>query len=353
MRNLHFHSLFACVAGLGGLGCVPDFDDNTSAVGPQRVLAIRAEPAEPRPGAVVRMSALVASDVDEDSTDELSWSLCTRRRAPTEAGPVAQECVIDFGTESEALTTLGDGANVELTLPSDTCRRFGPLPPPVEGEAGVSGQPAAPDQTGGYYQPVLVGWTEEDADQPALGAVRLLCGGANVPQEELIKFNSGYRPNENPVIERVVATVDDAAAVELDLEDDIPAGTALEFTIEWAECPDESECGDGLCTVGENATVCADDCRTEPVVGCTGAEQYLLADPQSKTVVERQESIEVSWYSTLGEFDYSTTDNEDVITQTHNRWVAPNEPGPVRMWFVVRDSRRGTTWQDVTLNIVD
>jgi hypothetical protein len=261
--------------------------------------------------------------------------------------------VTDFGSDSDALLPLGEGSSVELSIPSDSCRRFGPLPPPVAGNETVSGQPTAPDQTGGYYQPVIVGFSGEPTEA-TLGSVRLLCGGAHVPQEELVKFNSGYRPNQNPKINAVTALLidDKDDGVELDGEDDIVAGATVEWTIHWAKCPEQSACGDGLCTAGENATVCAEDCRTEPVLGCTGAEQYLLADPVSKKVIEQRESIEVSWYATGGTFDFSTTDNEDVATESSNRWVAPAEPGKVQLWFVVRDSRRGTTWKNVTVNVV-
>ncbi len=345
-------ALLGCSLGLPLLACVPDFDDDTSQIETQRVLAVHAEPAEPEPGEAVQLVALVASD-EAKSPATLSWSLCTARRSPTEAGPVAQRCVTDFGSQTEALSPIGEGASVDLTIPSDSCRRFGPLPPPVEGEETVSGQPAAPDQTGGYYQPLILGFSG-DSTEPTLGSVRLLCGGANVPQEEIVKFNSGYRPNQNPEVADVSAVlVDDEEDIEtLDWEDGIVAGSTVEWTIHWAECPEQAECGDGLCTAGENATVCADDCRTEPVLGCTGAEQYLLADPVSKTTIEQREVIEVSWYATGGTFDLSTTDNDDVVTESNNRWVAPREPGEVQLWFVVRDSRRGTTWENVTVNVV-
>jgi len=353
LKTRRQRALLACSLGLPLLGCVPDFDDNTSQIETLRVLAIHADPAEPAPGEAVQLVALVASDETESPTT-LSWSLCTARRPPTEAGPVAQKCLTDFGSESDALTALGEGENVDLSIPADSCRRFGPLPPPVEGNETVSGQPAAPDQTGGYYQPVVVGFSDEPT-APTLGSVRLLCGGANVPQEELVKFNSGYRPNQNPEVAEVTAQlIDDEGGEgkELDWTDGIVAGAEVDWTIHWAECPEQAECGDGLCTAGENATLCADDCRTEPVVGCTGAETYLLADPVSKTVVEQREDIEVSWYATAGTFDLSTTDNDDVVTSSTNRWVAPTEPGQVKLWFVVRDSRRGTTWKNLTVNVV-
>ena len=352
----------SCVATLPALSCVPDFDDNTSEVAAVRVLAVRAEPAEPAPGTPVRLLALIAGpESNEAQAETLSWELCSERRAPTEAGPVAQSCVTDFGGTSPSLTPLGDGADVEFSLPVDACRLFGPLSPPIaEGET-VAGRPALPDQTGGYYQPVILGWTNQETPEPSLSAVRLLCGGANVAQEELVEFNRGYRPNENPEIAGITAQLipdedgegagGEGPGDEVSLNDDIQAGATLELRVEWAECPAVSSCGDGLCTAGENATDCASDCRTEPVVGCSGAEQYLFADPESGQVVEQSEHIEVSWFSTQGTFKLSTTDNNELITESTNRWVAPSEAGEVRMWLVVRDSRRGTAWQELVLNV--
>lgn len=334
-------------------GCVPSFDDDTSRITSNRILGVRVEPAEPKPGSSAQLVALFAGpDADDQPrTEVLIWNACSERRAPTEPGPVAQECVTQFGTSSDSLEALGQGARIEYQLPQNICRVFGPLPPPVDEGENVAGTPATADQSGGYYQPVLVGLDGASAES-TLTAVRLLCGGANLPQDELITFNRGYRPNENPEVADLEATVDGQDEA-LDLKGgEVAVGTKLSLTVGWAECPPESECGDGLCTIGENATDCAEDCRDEPI-GCTGAERFLLADPETRRVVEQTEAIEVSWFATGGAFEASITDNNEQTTHSVNKWTAPAEPGLVRIWLVVRDSRRGTTWQELTLNVTN
>ena len=58
--------------------------------------------------------------------------------------------------------------------------------------------------------------------------------------------------------------------------------------------------------MGENGTNCADDCRTD-AVGCTGAEDYLLADVETRTAVPKREVVSVAWFSNAGRFANSVT----------------------------------------------
>lgn len=353
-RRIHWKKLPhlpACFAV--AMSCVPSFEDDTTRIEETRILALRTDPAEPRPGESIRLTALVASaNPDEGSEDdeELAWYACTARRPATELGPVAQECLTDFGAPSEVLEPVGNGPSVEWVVAGDACRRFGPLPPPTDNEGASPASPASPDQTGGYFQPIVVGTPIETANEPYLGVVRLLCGGAGLPQEELVTFNRGYRPNENPEIEELRADLD-GTPLNLDGGDplEIEVGSQLTWTVSWASCPKQAVCGDGLCTAGENANSCIEDCEGESVSGCTGAEAYLLNDPQTKTVVERIETLQVSWFATEGAFEFSTTDNTDSETASSNVWTAPSTPTAVRLWIVVRDSRRGTTWREIEI----
>lgn len=348
MKKYRLNSVALLVAGVGSTTCVPTFQDDTSSINEVRVLAVRAEPAEPAPGQETQLFALVATPQDNQASSELRWSLCHQRRAPTEVGPVAQVCVTEFGSASDYLTPLGQGDEVQLAVPTDACRIFGPLPPPIATGESVAGRAAAPDQSGGFYQPVMVGLGDA-ASAPALSGVRLLCGGAGLAQADLVTFNRGYRPNQNPVLDELSVMLE---GEKLDLEGTprILAGATLQLKVAWAACPETSACGDGLCTAGENATECAEDCRSEPV-GCTGAEHYLFADPQSKEVVEKIEGLEVSWFANAGTFKEAITDDSDTVNESVNEWTAPEGPGVVGLWIVVRDSRRGTTWKTLSFDV--
>ncbi|MBX3218482.1 MAG: hypothetical protein KF850_41130, partial [Labilithrix sp.] len=164
----------------------------------------------------------------------------------------------------------------------------------------------------------------------------------------------GYRPNENPEIDRVEIVSGEARTIEPGLAvagATVAAGARVELRAWWAACPREPACGDGLCTAGENQSSCAADCRDEPR-GCTGAETYLWANPETRKVEERREGIRVSWFSTGGAFAEEQTgrSEEDADgTETSNVWTAPSEPGLVRVWVVIRDDRGGVGWRELVV----
>lgn len=55
------------------------------------------------------------------------------------------------------------------------------------------------------------------------------------------------------------------------------------------------------------------------------------------------EDLVVSWYATAGEFEFTRTTSDDL----KNELTLPDEPGPVRIWVVVRDGRGGfAVWED-------
>lgn len=350
MANLARTLVATAPIALGALACVPTFDDDLSLIASRRILAVRSVPAEAEPGTPVTFTVLVASAGDDTSAADVSWEFCLSPKPLTELGPVAQACVEAFGSGSELLQPVGRGFSVTAELPGDGCRSFGPLGPPA-GSDGVAGRPADPDATGGYYQPVLLG-----QDGVTLGSPRITCGVAGLPNDQVIRFASGYRPNENPAIAALTAQVGD------DTTELVPGtspsatfhpGDVVRFDVSWAACPREAECGDGLCTSGENVRSCAEDC-SEGAVGCTGAETYLAADTETRTVVERREGMTVSWFTTAGKFDSEQTgrteDDEDG-TDVTNGWTAPSETGEVRLWAVLRDDRGGVDFREYRVTI--
>jgi hypothetical protein len=345
-------SWFAVTAALSGaLGCVPEFEDDLSLVTERKVLAVRAEPAEVKPGTATRLSVLVAAPVGEDAqTEELSWALCAARKPLTELGPVLQDCVTEFGTESDKLVELGSGAAVDAVVEANACSQFGPLVP-VSASGEASGRPVDPDTTGGYYQPLLVG----DADV-TLGEIRISCSPVGIRGEETISYNRSYRPNENPELTRLEVASDDAREVppaDSGERLSVKAGTTLDLRAEWPSCPREAVCGDGLCTAGEDQVSCREDCQTEPK-GCTGAESYVWIDPKTRTVQPRREGLTLAWYGTAGHFEShqtgrSETDADGVDTE--NRWTAPKTEGLVRLWTVLRDDRGGTSFRSYEIDV--
>jgi hypothetical protein len=70
-------------------------------------------------------------------------------------------------------------------------------------------------------------------------------------------------------------------------------------------------------------------------------------DPSTTNPILKQQ-MWVAYHSTNGEFTKGLRLVEDA-TQGWNEdngteWTAPAEPGPVRLWGVIRDNRGGTAW---------
>src|SRR5262245_25797023 len=105
------------IAALVGCACTTGIDVDLSLVDGPRVLAIAATPAEAKPGDAVELTALWVDAAGPRDGDELVWSLCTKRRALAEPGPVATDCLDGDGTVS-----LGMAASVAARLPDDACR---------------------------------------------------------------------------------------------------------------------------------------------------------------------------------------------------------------------------------------
>ena len=68
----------------------------------------------------------------------------------------------------------------------------------------------------------------------------------------------------------------------------------------------------------------------------------------------RREEMRVSWFATAGAFrDGRTgrTEAEADEIETENVWTAPEQPGEVVLWVVLRDDRGGVTWQSYRMQV--
>jgi hypothetical protein len=283
------------VGALLALGaCVPDLDQRTSIVDRPRVLAVVAEPAEAAPGAMVAHHALVATPAGEPAAPALEWAYCTRPTPPTEDDAVAVGCLDDAGVALAAGPGPADAAGA---LPAAGCMLFGPDPP------GPDLRPRDPDPTGGYYQPVRV----RGGDLLAFGLDRIACDLGSAPPAVVRDFRARYRANQNPP--PLVLTDDRGAAVD---GAHVTAGATLALHAAWP---------------------------------ADAAEPYVSYDLASVAVVDRRESLRVSFYATAGRFErdaagVAEADAADV-TAVDDAWTAPPAPGPVTLWTVLRDSRGG------------
>lgn len=338
--------------------CRPEFDRGPSLVEGPRVLALSSTPAEARPGEPVTYAALLVDPSGTRTDVRSEWAFCNERKPLTELGPVAPACLAPSGP---ALTPLGTGPVAAGALPAEGCRVFGPDPPlPKAGEP--AGRPVDPDPSGGYYQPLrLLYGVDGGNERYALGGTRLLCGLSGANQATAADFGRRYRRNENPALASVRVFTSDGNAVELapegsavELAPDgnavelapegaatpprIAPGASVRFVATWPACPASDVCGDGVCGLDETPAECAADCSAP--VGCRGAERYLAFDPSTRALSERLETLRVAWFSPAGRFDDDAT-GAGPENESPNGWRAPDAPGIVPLWVVVRDDRGG------------
>jgi hypothetical protein len=281
---------FAVLAALPA-GCAPDLPSADSLITAPRILAVRADPAEGKPGATVAFSALVAAPPGA-SAGAPSWSFCEAPAPLTEDNIVADACVWAPGSGA-----AGTGTNVVAQTPDSGCSLFGPDAPP----GGL--RPRDPDSTGGYYQPLRVALA---AAEPAFTLVRISCDLANASSSAAAAFAQAYLPNRNPQLGPLEAATG-GSTVALDA---VPAGARVTFTASW---------------------------------DAASAEAYAYYDAASDAVVTRRESMTVAWYASAGALDREATGRaeDDPATTSDDGWAAPAVAGSSRLWIVLRDSRGG------------
>lgn len=348
-------SLIIAALCCAAAGCKPEVEGRRSLVDGPRVLAVRSVPASAKPSDSVHYDALFVDAEGVADAESLDWALCIARKPLTETGSVSQRCL---AREGSALEALGAGAEAMASVPSDACALFGPTPQtPEPGEPAQ--RPVDPDTTGGYYQPVRVLFPDAAGDDGyATGVTRLACGLGGATQEQAAEFTRRSQPNENPELESVVLRRggEEEALPALDSDEVISVRRreSVAFLARWPECPTKAECGDGICSPGEDASPesCAEDCRKP--VGCRGSEPYVHFDPLSRKLKDRREAMRLSWFASAGEFEHDRTGRSEAEAgdrESDNRWTAPATRGDVRLWVVLRDDRGGVGWGSYRLRV--
>jgi hypothetical protein len=321
------------------VACVPDLDTDESRVDAPRVLAVVAEPAESRPGTEVIYTALLADGSGQRDEGILAWFYCLAQKPLAQLGPVDPQC---FDRSAGKLSRIGGGLEVRGSVPTNACALFGPnIPAPEEGEE--PGRPVDPDDTGGYKQPVVVGFNAGEGDQLVLYEQRISCDLAGVSAQIAAEYRLRYHANQNPGLRDVLVDRADGDRVRLRPGDllEVERNEQVALTARWEECPEEDVCGDGVCGPDEDRASCADDCAAP--AGCAGQERYLWFDNQARALKVRRESLSLAWYNTGGMYTDERTgaDEEDFSLQGKNHWTAPDTAGELSLWIVARDARGG------------
>jgi hypothetical protein len=203
-------------------------------------------------------------------------------------------------------------------VPADACTLFGPdTPAPKPGEAPF--RPHDPDVTGGYYLPVRVDLQGADT---TIALERIRCNLSGASPEVAADFRTRYVPNNSPTLVSVTAQVN-GSDVGLDA---LPTGAKITFRATWTGADDPAP----------------------------SAENYVVYDIKTDSILDKRESLRVSWYATAGEFASDSTGRgeDEQESFTEDDWTAPTAAGPLKLWVVLRDSRGGVDYQALDATVV-
>jgi hypothetical protein len=294
--------LLSSLIALSLAACQPAFERRASQVDGPRFLAVRAEPAEAAAGATVALTALLVDESGPVLGPAPSWAFCLANRPAADDNTVADAC-LDDGSPALRPLAAGPGAlEAAGALPLEGCQVFGSEPPPPgPGEPPV--RPQDPDASGGYYQPVRVEWP--GGGRVAFGQVRLACALPSAPAAVVQDFRARYQRNQNPRLLglRGAATV--------------APGERVALTAEWAS---------------------------------DAAEQYVSYDLARVALADRAEVLRLSWFATLGALEADASGPLEG-TEAAVGWRAPDAPGTVHLWAVLRDDRGGMDWRHLALEV--
>ncbi len=278
-----------------------------------RVLAVRAEPPEAAPGAMITLSALV---VDPNGEPEVAWVACTvpidcpdyaavQALAGTDTSTLTAEELAAWQADAAAAGFLAFGAGLSPTLL-------------VSG----GGPPDGPPDTG----PPDTG--PPDTDVPDSGSADT---GARPTTSELT-IVLDVVPAGNSLAD---VTLGDAAATEI---------ATKSVTVSDSEAPNANPVvaalrfdGESGATVSRGAVIPLEATLTD---GST--ESYVDADGETQT-----EKPTFGYYVSGGSLMQSSAsaDNPEVS------WTAPETTGTVNVWVVVRDGRGGMDWKAATVTV--
>jgi hypothetical protein len=282
--------------------CAPDLPLDDGLVTTPRILAVKGEPAEAKPGVSVEYTVLVADPRNSDAGATIVWDFCTAPKPPTENNAVSTACL-----DASSLVSAGAGPSITAATPADACSLFGPDTPP----GGF--RPRDPDVTGGYYQPLRA---DLAGAPPAFHLQRILCELGMAPPALVTEFAMSYVPNENPELLPLTFTVGGSTVTP----SAIPLGARVTLVASWPE-PD--------------------------------AETYVYFDRDSQALTTKREAMSVAWYVTAGELEVPATGRGegDSLASTSNVWTAPGAPGTSTLWVVLRDSRGGVDFAEYELDV--
>jgi hypothetical protein len=308
----------ATLALLGAGACKPDLGGPPSLIIAPRILAVRGTPAEAGESQPVTYDVLAVDPSGRIADPSLTWATCQTPRPPASANAVASKCLTD--------PDVATGSTFKTTMPADACKVFGPQSLD-NGDGKPAVRPQDPDVTGGYYVPVRATLAAEGDTSLAFSLERLTCKLANAPVEIAGTYMEMAKPNQNPTIASLTLQADTTSV-------------AL-FTQGQAAAP-------AAAAVAPGATVNLEAAWTEAT-----PETYPVFNLVTAALDMHRESLSVSWFATGGSFVHDRTgrgETEPELT-TDNTWTAPETPGLVHFWVLLRDARGGVDFAEASIQV--
>lgn len=304
-RTLARGALALCL--IASVACRPDFGERDSLVSRMRILAVRGEPAEAKEDELVSYTLLAVTPDGPIEAPLATWGYCASPRRLIENGAAAATCLAG----SELRPIIEGSPSARAPIPADACGLFGPE------VIAKELRPRDPDVTGGYYQPLRVTVFDPRGRESAFSAIaqqRIACGLASATTQVASDFALRYQANTNPAIDAVDASLAGAPLAF----DAIPRGARVTLRVTWSE---------------------------------SSAERYVAYDPVARGLVDKRESMRVSWFVTGGELrdDRTGRDEGEPESFTENEWTAPTEARTTHLFVVLRDARGGVAFRALRL----
>jgi hypothetical protein len=317
--------LLICLALLSAACSTPP-DVPASRIVADRVLGVVSDPAEVNPGESVRWTAIVASPHGFTKDADIDWAMCMRPRGPSDPITVAPGCL----GEPEHLAEVPDGGmplppplvdldshaiSVEQAVPFDICSLVG-SEVPLTDTAGNPQRPPDPDVTGGYQMAVRLELRTTHHTDESFVRQRIHCRLNSAPADAAGEYAARYVLNTNPELQAVYVG---GVRVSADGEPSVEVRERrLKLVADWH----------------------ADQ-----------RETYVLFDPITHEIVERQELLTVSWFTDAGEFDVDRTNPDPGKSQSTNTLVIDSDQRRAHVWVLLRDDRGGLGYATFTADL--
>jgi hypothetical protein len=315
---------------LAAAACSKPPDVPASRIVGERVIGVQSNPAEVGAGDTVSWTAIVASPDGFVKKGHIDWSMCMRPRGPSDPITVSPAClgepenlppVPDGGTPlGPALVDLDShGLSVEGDVSIDACTLLGSEVPTMDLNGNVQRPPDA-DVTGGYQMAVRLLLQLKHGHDESFARQRIHCRLNSAPGDVAQEYAARYVLNENPGVHSVSVDGHELRASGTPPSIDVTKRD-LTLVAHWRE---------------------------------SARETYLLFDPISHKLVDRDELLEVAWFTDAGEFDVDRTNpdgvNEDKSHSTNVLHIDPKKT-TAHVWVLLRDDRGGMGYELLTIHV--